>query len=705
MSSTSSLSSQLNITGLASNTDWQSMVSEINAAQKTAAETPLNNMMTSQQNILSAWQSFNTTLSAVTNYISTNNLNSAAGYQSYTASLTCPTSTTITPSSVLSASIGQGSISPGTYSVEVSGLASAQSISSDPFTSSSTALGLSGDIVINNQTISLASTDTLSGVVTKINGANAGVTASVLKISGTSYRLNLQSNTQGAAGMSLKDGGASNVLESLNLTSGAQLINPSGSNALSDSYSGAQLIHPSGSSALGSSLSDSATAVGTLLGLGSPPSGSVQIQGTDGTWKNVSVDLATDSLTTIANNINAAGATGVTASVVPTSVNGTTTYQLQLTNVAAANLQDQNDVLAKMGVFKSGDTTALGTFLGLGSPPSGSVQIQGTDGTWKNVSVDLATDSLTTIANNINAAGATGVTASVVPTSVNGTTTYQLQLTNVAAANLQDQNNVLATVGILGATAKNIVQPGLDAGLKIDGYSVPATSNTVTGVISGVTLTLKGTNVGNPIQLAITQDNSSISSSVNTLVGNVSSALAFINSQNTYNSSSTSSTANVLMGDANLTAIKKSVVNTLLENIPGNTTYTTAQSIGINFASDGSVSLNADTLAAALSSNPTETMNAVKTLSSDLYKNLSVYVNPITGTIQSIETSTNNQMTSITAQLKSVDDRCAQQAQALSDEYNQLEVLLSQSNSTKTFLTYMENSMTNSSNSTSSTSF
>ena len=77
MSSTSSTSSStLNLTGLVSNTDWQNLVTSINAEQKSAAESSLKSELTSQQNTLSAWQSFNTSFSAVTNYIGTNNLNS-----------------------------------------------------------------------------------------------------------------------------------------------------------------------------------------------------------------------------------------------------------------------------------------------------------------------------------------------------------------------------------------------------------------------------------------------------------------------------------------------------------------------------------------------------------------------------------------------------------------------------------------------------
>jgi flagellar hook-associated protein 2 len=586
MSSTSSTSSStLNLTGLVSNTDWQSLVTSINADQKQAAEAPLNAELTSQQNTLSAWQSFNTSLSAITSYITTNNLNSAQGYQSYDASLTCADSS-ITPSNVLSASLGTGTIAAGTYAIEVSNLATPEQIASDSFTSSGTALGISGQMVINGTTISVASTDTLSSIANEINSANAGVSASVLSISSDEYKLELQSTSSGSSSISLKDGDASSVLQSLNLISGDSLLNPSGSNALSDSY--------------------------------------------------------------------------------------------------------------------SSESTAVGTLLNLKSPQTGTIQIEGSDDNLYNISVDLATDSLQTIAQNITNAAIPGVSASVVPTTTNGTTTYQLEITNVGAKNLTDSNNVLDTLGIVGGTAKNVIQTGQDAELTVDGYPVTSASNTVSGVIAGVTLNLTGTNPDTAIDLNITQDNSGLESQVNTLVGDISTALTFINSQNTpssSSSSSSSSTSNVLMGNATLFTMKNTVVNTLLENIPGNSTYTTAGSIGINFASDGSVSLDSDTFDAALSANPTETLNAVKTLSTDLYKALNVYVDPNTGTINSIETSINSQISSINTQLTAVDNTCAQQAQQLENEYNNLEVLLEQSNQTQTFLTEMEGSMTASANS------
>ena len=137
---------------------------------------------------------------------------------------------------------------------------------------------------------------------------------------------------------------------------------------------------------------------------------------------------------------------------------------------------------------------------------------------------------------------------------------------------------------------------------------VNSATNTVSGVIPGVTLSLTGTNPNTAINVNITQDNSGLDSQVNTLVGDISSALSYINSQNTVALFTLLplSTANVLMGNASLFTMKNTITNTLLENISGNSTYTTAASIGINFQSDGTVTLDSDTFAGALSANPTE---------------------------------------------------------------------------------------------------
>ena len=573
--STSGISSSI-ISSLVGNTDWLGLADQISSARKTAATTPYTSKKTVQQGKLSEWQSFNSTLSAITNYINTNKLNKDAGYESYTANLTCPDSS-ITPSDVLSVSIGTGNLKAGSYSIKVSSLATAEKISSGAFASTGSDLGFSGDMVINGKTISVAATDSLSEIVTKINNADAGVNASMLNVSSTDHRLQLQATSQGSAGIVLANGTGSTVIQSLGIMD-QSLANASGTDALSAAL--------------------------------------------------------------------------------------------------------------------SSDTSALGNLLGLASPGTGSVSITGTDGTPQTVSIDLTTDTLQSVAQKINDAAITGVTATVEPTTTDGVTTYRLRLTNVDATDLTDGNNVLQKMGVV--TNNRVMQEGKDASFSIDGYPVISGSNTVTGVIDGVTLTLRATNPDTAITLDISEDNSGLSDTVGTLVSDINSALAYIKTQNTY-SSDDSSTTPALFGDSVLSGVKRTITTKVMAPIDGNSVYKTAKSIGISFSSDGTLGLDTDTFAAALSDNPTEVLNAVKTLSTNLYDSLNVYVDPITGTLQSIQSSISSRITDLTEQISSIEERCDKQAEILKKQFSALETLISESSSTKNYLTQVVDSWNSSS--------
>ncbi len=565
ISSTSSTSSLLNLTGMVSDVDWQGLVDDIIGAQSTTAKRPLESAMTKQQNILSAWQSFNTTLSKVTSYIDTYNLDEDKGYENYSGALTCA-NTAVTPSDILSVSVGTGAINKGTYSIVVSTLAQAEKITSDEFASRTTALGYSGDVLINGKTVSIEATDTWNSIASKINGADAGVSASILSISEGRYKMTLESQSEGAAGMSVRNGGASNILESLTLTGTEQLAHDTGTDAQSDTFS------------------SQTEAIGTLLGLSSPQSGSITIKG-------ISVDL------------------------------------------------------------------------------------------------DLATDTLDSIAQHINDAGISGVTASAASGA--------LTITGVEAADLTDSNNMLETLGVLEGSWKNTpIRTGQDAAFSIDGNNIISSSNTVTGVISGVTLKLTGTSAS-AITLAIEQNNENLSSSVSTLVGYISDALQYVKDQNTYDADSTSTTANILMGNSTLLGIKRTIVSIVQTEIAGNTEYTTAASIGITLKSDGTVELDTDKFEAALSDNPNEVLNAVKSLSDSLDTDLKVYVNPITGTLQSIEDTAQTRIDTIERKISDVEARFERKAEVLQKKYTALMTLLEQSSRTQSWLTQMVDSMTN----------
>jgi flagellar hook-associated protein 2 len=581
MSSVSSATStaKLNITGLVSDTDWQGLVDNIIEAQQTAVTSPLNSKLTKQENTLSAWQSFNSTLSYVTSYIETYNLHKDSGYASYTGALSC-TDSSITESDILSVSIGKGTLSAGTYEIEVLELASAEKLSSDPLAGDDTELALSGDLLINGNAITLETTDTLDDIMDKINDADIGVSASVVR-SDSGYRLTLESAKTGSEGILLRNGGASDLLESLGLTTGVQLAHPSTGTASSDSFS--------------------------------------------------------DS------------------------------------------------------------TEAIGTVLGLTAAQSGTIQIMGDDDESYSVDIDLSTDSVQDIADAINNAGISGVTASVIETTEDDSTVYALQITGVDASDLTDSNNMLNTLGVLEGATKNAIRSGEDAVLSVDGYTVTSSSNTVTGVISGVALDLVGTNENSPITLTVERSTDAISDNLDTLVGYINDALSYIKKQNTYSEASDDETANILMGNSTLAGIKRSITSMVQGTIEGNSTYTTATSIGITVTSTGTISLDADALAAALSDNPDEVINAVKSFSSSLYDKLDVYVDPNTGTLVSIQNSVQSRIDNLEDRIEDAEDRFARKAEVLSAKYAALEVLISESDMLSSYLTQIVDSMTKSS--------
>ena len=564
------MSGTVSMSGLVSNTNWSALIESLINAEKASTENPLTESKNKYSEKLSAWQSFNTKLSALTDYIDTSSLNKTKGYNVFSSSLTS-TDSSITASSILSASVGNTVGGPGKYSIEVSQLATAQKISSNAFTSSTTDLTLAGDIVVNGKTVTLQTGDTLNTVAARINNAGAGVTATVLKVSDTQYKLSLESNATGAAGMSLKNGGATDLLTALKLTTSTQ-----------------QLAHVSGSDALSDTYSDSTSKVGTLLGLTSAQSGTIQIKGV-------------------------------------------------------------------------------------------------------GVAVNLATDSLQNIADNINAAS-TGVTASIETVTENGSTKSRLKLAGASISDLTDSNNIFQTLGVTKGTVTNTLRTGQDAILSIDNNTITSSSNTVSTAITGVTLNLTGTNSGKPVELAITQNNSQIATNASTLVTAINSVISYINTQNTYKSTTTSSdgtttTQNALFGDTTLGLVKRNISSAVFATVSGNTTYTNASSIGITYSKDGTLSVDSTKLTDALTANSGETLNVLKTLSSNLYDGLHGYVDPATGTLVTLTNSIQTKMNSIDTQVSDLEARYERERVVMENKFNALETLISQSNSTKSWLT------------------
>ncbi|MBT7595095.1 MAG: flagellar filament capping protein FliD [Gemmatimonadetes bacterium] len=328
----------------------------------------------------------------------------------------------------------------GSINVEVKNLAQSRSLSSRSFTTTDQDLGLAGEFVINGESIELEAEDDLVEVRDAINAAGAGVNAQILTVADGDNRMIVTAEEVGAAGFDLRDASSEDVLQGLGLTSAATTVK----NTFADGARSIQFLSDTDS-------------VGTLLNLGSPPSGTITIAEQD-----INIDLATDSLTDIADSINAAGIAGVTAAVGSVDEGGLTRYQLEIQGTT--EISDNTGVLETMGVLDSGGavvdeiiagaetdaftstTTALGSMLGLGTAPQGTISIAG-----QNIAVDLAEDNLTDIQTRINDAGIAGVTATVTTSSdEDGNSQFRLRIDGTS--DFADDGNVLESLGVLSGS-------------------------------------------------------------------------------------------------------------------------------------------------------------------------------------------------------------------------------------------------------------
>lgn len=161
--------SGLSVSGLATGLDWGSIIDKLMAIEQRPI-TNLNNRKQDYQTQKDAWRDINTRLANLESKLSTLKLSSI--YDSYT--------TTSSDDSVATATATTDATT-GSYDLNISTLAKAQRIASDLQTDSTSALGLSGTIQINGQSVTIDSTYSLTDIQNAINNTtNVGVKVSII---------------------------------------------------------------------------------------------------------------------------------------------------------------------------------------------------------------------------------------------------------------------------------------------------------------------------------------------------------------------------------------------------------------------------------------------------------------------------------------------------------------------------------------------
>ncbi len=589
-----------NFSGLASGVQWNDIVDSLSAAEEARLVSPVVNQIERREAQQEAWKSFqklvdtlNDSARAVRN----------AGFGGFTTSV--PDSP-LTGTPLLGASASTLATA-GRYRMEVLQLAETAKIGGGSVADRSAAMNVTGDFAINGTTINVAAGDSLEAIRDSINLANSGATptgvsASIINEGATGGRLVLTRTSPGAAGIQLTDG-TGGIARELGFLDSRSAPVSSTSNAI-------------------------AAALGIAV---SPPPASIRVGN-----EVITVDLATDSISSIVAKINAAGGQASTETI---AFGDETRYRL----VADGNVQavdgDANSqaVIDAMG-FGAGSTgtvrqvvasgaltdaadavaTAATPLAGLkldgadvGLADGDAINIRGLRGDGTAVTVGIKIDPGETVQDLLNKIndvtsgfGAAGRTA-VATLGTDGR--IRLADDTGGSSRLSFSMDIVRADGSAGSLGTSTVetagrsrelQQGRDAVIRVDGAEFTRSSNTITDAIPNVTLSLMSAEVGTTVDLSIDRDTEGASTAVKTLVDAYNAVRTFFDEQRQLDAP--------LYGNSSLRGVVDSFTASLRTEIATNTTYSRPTLVGMVLDRNGALTYDSAKFKEALSAAPAE---------------------------------------------------------------------------------------------------
>ncbi len=326
---------------------------------------------------------------------------------------------------------------------------------------------------------------------------------------------------------------------------------------------------------------------------------------------------AYSQLNTMLNELrDAAGAMNLSSEVRTTKANLSSTSAFTATsnsaatgsyNIAVSQLAQVQKSIT--GGYSSSSTSIFGT---------GSITVNG-----QAITIDSSNNSLSGMMSAINeVSGTTGVTATILNDG-SGANPYRLILTGKDAV-----TEFTATSSLSGGSeAFSIVetpQVAQVARMTIDGIDVVSNSNTVTGVIAGVTLNLNATSPiavpGDPpvyttTKMDIVADTGALKEKISTFVSSYNKIMDWIAEgyeADTTSETDTESTATdteedslsfYLRGDTTVNSVKRKIQSILTDVVNTSGSLQILSEIGISTNKDGTLNLNNSKLDSALENN------------------------------------------------------------------------------------------------------
>lgn len=593
--------------GIGSGLDVSTLVSKLMAAESI----PLQDYDTKSGALQTQIQAYGQLSGAIGSFQGAlSSLSSASTFQGLTASPSSP--------DVMSAS-ASSTAAPGSYRINVSQLAQAQSLNTPGQASMTATIGSGVSTKLTFEFGSLSGGNFgLSGTALPAKATASGIAKGSLSINGTvigtdsttksaqalADAINAQSDTTGVtAAVGTTTTSATLFGGSGHPSFGAVATDANSSYALSvagvqiaaqgagtDANNGVQVTAASIDATLGAdNATTRALAAAGITFSGKAADGSLSFSAADGSAIDVSESASGGGVTGGLNNsgtANSGSSASASAGLILSSTDGSP-ITVGGTNPALAGL-------------------SAGTG---GSYSGASFNLDGTQ-TISTVTLDPGNQTLAGIRDAINKANI-GVTASIV--SDGSSTPYHLVLASsktganatmkIAVASSDGSAADPALANLLsydpaGTQALQQTSAAQDTLLNVNGIAVQSHTTDVSDAISGVTISAKQTGASS---LTVARDTASVTKAINGFVSAYNSLNSTISKLTAYNADSKQ--AGALQGDFTVRGIQSQLRGQLGQAVEGLDGLTTLSQIGVSFQKDGSLAVDTTKLNTAMTNN------------------------------------------------------------------------------------------------------
>ncbi len=350
------------------------------------------------------------------------------------------------------------------------------------------------------------------------------------------------------------------------------------------------------------------------------------------------------------------------------------TYILQVTQLA------QKHMIASEAFTSTSDTVGTGNLVITVNGASTTIALDGSQ-------------TLSDLANAINSQTDVDVSASIVNdgtgyrlvlTSDNSGASYAISLQRDAGVTIFDDSTLGQSNGAPTPAYYDELQAAQDASIQFgsgaDAMTITSSSNTITGVIEGVTLNLLSASPGTDITLTISRDSSGMEDQIQAFVDAYNEVWDFIQQSTAYDEDT--ETRGVLMGDLTVSSIKYRLQSIIGSSVDTGGTYKTLRSIGITMDDEGYLEFDSSDFSDAVQTDYDSVENIFRA-TNGISEQLSDYLWDLTmpfGTIDNREDALETIIDRLDERISEMEERLEQRRESLLEQFYRMESAISSFN-------------------------